>query len=91
MNISLHPFFIYFICVNIYTHAIVCLWRSETSLQELVLSFLHVDSGHPFESFRLADKHLLPMETHPCLFSPSFQKNETISLHKRDCIYHQGT
>lgn len=34
-------FFIYYLFI-VYVHAMVCVWRSENNLQELVVSFYHI-------------------------------------------------
>lgn len=53
-----------------YTHATVCMWRSEDNLWGSVLSFHHVGSGDWTQTARLAGKLLYPQSQldHPGRF-----------------------
>lgn len=53
-----------------YTHATVCMWRSEDNLGGSVLSFHHVGSGDWTQTARLAGKLLYPQSQldHPGRF-----------------------
>lgn len=48
-------------CTQARTHAMVCIWRSENELRNLVLSFYHVGPG-------------LKLGIHPASLSPDFYK-----------------
>lgn len=54
------------VCVYVLLFSIIVqMWRSENSLQELVLCFHHVGPGDETQVIVLGGKHLLPTELSP--------------------------